>query len=167
MKEMSCTCRRWELNGIPCKHAIATIYEMGDSGEVVGELYTYVNKVYYLETWKEAYSHHMDPIKGRAMWPKSQCPFKLTPPPHHTQPGRPKKKRKRSVDERSQSQIQSQTQRLSRKHVSKRCGKCNNRGHNSRTCKGQGGNGVGSQGRNGNASQGGNGGGSQGGNGGN
>ncbi|KAL4568508.1 hypothetical protein LXL04_024122 [Taraxacum kok-saghyz] len=167
MKEMSCTCRRWELNGIPCKHAIATIHEMGDSGEVVGELYTYVNKVYYLETWKEAYSHHVDPIKGRAMWPKSQCPFKLTPPPHHTQPGRPKKERKRSVHERSQSQSQGETQRLSRKHVSKRCGKCNNRGHNSRTCKGQGGNGVGSQGRNGNASQGGNGGGSQGGNGGN
>ncbi|KAL4557735.1 hypothetical protein LXL04_035923 [Taraxacum kok-saghyz] len=92
MKEISCTCRRWELNGIPCKHAIATIHEMGDSGEVVGELYTYVNKVYYLDTWKEAYSHHVDPINGRAMWPKSQCPFKLTPPPHHTQPGRPKKR---------------------------------------------------------------------------
>ncbi|KAI3500877.1 hypothetical protein L1887_36704 [Cichorium endivia] len=147
MKEMTCTCRRWDLNGIPCKHAIATINEMGDSGEKVGELYTYVNKVYWMDTWKNAYSYKIDPIKGRSMWPKSPCPFKLTPPPHHTQPGRPKTKRKRSADERNSSQSKkinetqtqggSQTQRLTKKFVSVTCGKCHNRGHNSRTCKGQ------------------------------
>ncbi|KAL4562714.1 hypothetical protein LXL04_026744 [Taraxacum kok-saghyz] len=138
MGEMTCTCRKWELNGIPFKHAIATIHEMGDSGEKVGELYTYVNKVYLLSTWREAYSYKVDPIKGRVMWPKSNCPFTLTPPPHHTQPGRPKVKRKRSADEKSLSQ--SQGKRLTRKFVSVRCGKCKNRGHNSRSCKGQGGN---------------------------
>ncbi|KAL4578783.1 hypothetical protein LXL04_014914 [Taraxacum kok-saghyz] len=72
------------------------------------------------------------------LWPKSNCPFTLTPPPHHTQPGRPKVKRKRSADEKSLSQ--SQGKRLTRKFVSVRCGKCKNRGHNSRSCKGQGGN---------------------------
>nr|KAJ0226779.1 hypothetical protein LSAT_V11C100003540 [Lactuca sativa] len=87
MTNMSCTCRRWELNGIPCRHAIATIHEMVDSGDNVGELYTYVNK-------------------GRAMWPKSTCPFQLTPPPHHNQPGRPKTKRKRSADEKYDKQMQ-------------------------------------------------------------
>ena len=138
MGEMTCTCRKWELNGIPCKHAIATIHEMGDSGETVGELYTYVNKVYLLSTWREAYSNKVEPIKGRVMWPKSNCPFTLTPPPHHTQPGRPKVKRKRSADEKSLSQ--SQGKRLTRKFVSVRCGKCKNRGHNARSCKGQGGN---------------------------
>ncbi|KAL4577828.1 hypothetical protein LXL04_013942 [Taraxacum kok-saghyz] len=138
MGEMTCTCSKWELNGIPCKHAIATIHEMGDSGERVGELYTYVNKVYLLSTWREAYSYKVEPIKGRVMWPKSNCPFTLTPPPHHTQPGRPKVKRKRSADEKSLSQ--SQGKRLTRKFVSVRCGKCKNRGHNSRSCKGQGGN---------------------------
>ncbi|KAL4555658.1 hypothetical protein LXL04_038285 [Taraxacum kok-saghyz] len=138
MGEMTCTYRKWELNGIPCKHAIATIHEMGDSGEMVGELYTYVNKVYLLSTWREAYSYKVEPIKGRVMWPKSNCPFTLTPPPHHTQPGRPKVKRKRSADEKSLSQ--SQGKRLTRKFVSVRCGKCKNMCHNSRSCKGQGGN---------------------------
>ncbi|KAL4585616.1 hypothetical protein LXL04_010239 [Taraxacum kok-saghyz] len=134
MGEMTCTCRKWELNGIPYKHAIATIHEMGDSGERVGELYTYVNKVYLLSTWREAYSYKVEPIKGRVMWPKSNCPFTLTPPPHHTQPGRPKVKRKRSADEKSLSQ--SQGKRLTRNFVSVRCRKCKNRGHNSRTCQG-------------------------------
>ncbi|CAI9272846.1 unnamed protein product [Lactuca saligna] len=33
------------------------------------------------------------------MWPKSDCPFTLLPPKHKTQVGRPKKKRRRGVDE--------------------------------------------------------------------
>ncbi|CAI9285679.1 unnamed protein product [Lactuca saligna] len=122
MTNMSCTCRRWELNGIPCRHAIATIHEMADSGDKVGELYTYVNKVYWLQTWNEAYSYTVDPIKGRAMWPKSTCPFQLTPPPHHNQPGRPKTKRKRSADEKYDKQMQNhgagEPEKLTRKFVS-------------------------------------------------
>ncbi|CAI9279523.1 unnamed protein product [Lactuca saligna] len=160
MTNMSCTCRRWELNGIPCRHAIATIHEMADSGDKVGELYTYVNKVYWLQTWNEAYSYTVDPIKGRAMWPKSTCPFQLTPPPHHNQPGRPKTKRKRSADEKYDKQMQNhgagEPEKLTRKFVSVRCGKCNNRGHNSRTCKGQGGNAGSNEGGNAGSSQGGN-----------
>jgi len=91
---MNCSCRKWELTGIPCRHAIAAINEMSDNGESVGELYTYVHKVYWLETWKTAYSYKVDPIKGRAMGPKSECPTTLTPPPHHKLTGRPKKKEK-------------------------------------------------------------------------
>ncbi|XP_023769203.1 uncharacterized protein LOC111917790 [Lactuca sativa] len=138
------TAKRWKLNGIPCRHAIATIHEMDDSGDKVGELYTYVNKVYWLQTWNEAYSYTVEPIKGRAMWPKSTCRFQLTPPPHHIQPGRPKTKRKRSAYEKYDSQMHkhggSEPEKLTRKFVSVKCGKCNNRGHNSRTCKGEGGN---------------------------
>ncbi|XP_023755303.2 protein FAR1-RELATED SEQUENCE 5-like [Lactuca sativa] len=160
MTNMSCTCRRWELNGIPCRHAIATIHEMADSGDKVGELYTYVNKVYWLQTWNEAYSYTVDPIKGRAMWPKSTCPFQLTPPPHHNQHGRPKTKRKRSADEKYDKQMQNhgagEPEKLTRKFVSVRCGKCNNKGHNSRTCKGQGGNAGSNEGGNAGSSQGGN-----------
>ncbi|KAI3791870.1 hypothetical protein L2E82_05734 [Cichorium intybus] len=144
MGQMSCSCRKWELTGIPCRHAIATINEMADNGETVKEMYTYVHKVYWLETWKTAYSFKVDPIKGRSMWPRSECPTVLTPPPHHKVVGRPKKKRKQSEDERkftqSQkgSQNQSQSQKLTRKFVTVTCGKCKHKGHNSRTCKGQG-----------------------------
>ncbi|KAL4575660.1 hypothetical protein LXL04_022511 [Taraxacum kok-saghyz] len=94
MGSRECTCRKWELTGIPCKHAIATLFEMAKYGEHVGELYTYVHKVYWLDTWKEMYSFKVEPIKGRAMWPKSDCPITLLPPPHYNTPGRPKEKEK-------------------------------------------------------------------------
>lgn len=50
------------------------------------------------------------------------------------QVGRPKKKRKRAVDEPV-----SQGKKLSRKFLTVKCSKCGNKGHNSRSCKGQGG----------------------------
>ncbi|KAL4581762.1 hypothetical protein LXL04_006290 [Taraxacum kok-saghyz] len=46
----------------------------------------------------------------------------------------PKKKRRRAADE-----PKNQTRKLSRKFLTVTCGKCHNKGHNSRTCKGQGG----------------------------
>jgi len=151
---MTCSCRKWELIGIPCKHAIAAINEMSDNGETVGELYTYVNKVCWLDTWKSMYSFVVEPIKGRAMWPKSDCPTINTPPPHQNLPGRPKKKRRQTIDERRDSQRKSQrgdqgkgpshkqgeTFKLTRKYVPVTCRKCKNKGHNSRTCNGRGGN---------------------------
>nr|KAJ0227649.1 hypothetical protein LSAT_V11C100003630 [Lactuca sativa] len=160
VRNNTCTCRKWELIGIPCKHAIATLYEMTKNSEDVGDIYRWVNKVYWLDTWKNAYSYKVEPIKGRIMWPKSLCPTTLIPPIHHKQPGRPTKKRKKSEDEKlSQSQRGSQSQsgthgvsqeegckvgpdgvqKLTRKYVSVTCAKCKNKGHNSRTCKGQGG----------------------------
>ncbi|KAI3791039.1 hypothetical protein L2E82_04585 [Cichorium intybus] len=53
---------------------------------------------------------------------------------HHKKVGRPKKKRKLAVDE-----LSTQTSKLTRKYLTVTCAKCHNKGHNSRTCKGQGG----------------------------
>nr|KAJ0184576.1 hypothetical protein LSAT_V11C900472230 [Lactuca sativa] len=157
MHERVCSCRKWELTGIPCRHVIFVLYNKADHGECVQELHTYVHKVHWLQTWKTAYGYKVEPIKGRALWPRSECPMQITPPPHRNQPGRPKRKRRQSMEEKSQSKSQSQSQRsdvgpseihghgphgsgkLTRKFVSVTCSKCGNKGHNSRTCKGQGG----------------------------
>nr|KAJ0202613.1 hypothetical protein LSAT_V11C500266050 [Lactuca sativa] len=160
VRNKTCTCRKWELIGIPCRHAIATLNEISKDPEADLDIYKWVHKVYFLETWKKAYSFKVEPIKGRSMWPKSECPTKLIPPPHRTQVGRPKKKRRQSEGERlskkqkasqgdgvnaaqeggSQKPTNDGVQKLSRKHISVTCSKCKNKGHNSRTCKGQGGN---------------------------
>lgn len=160
MGKKVCSCRKWELTGIPCKHVIAVLFEKGDHGEVVGELHTYVHSVHWLETWKAAYAYKVEPIKGRTLWPVSDCPMKINPPPHHNQPGRPKRKRKQSVEERLQSQSQSVgtsgsqsrggeqvhvhgpggSGKLTRKFMKVTCSKCKVKGHNARSCKSQGGN---------------------------
>ncbi|XP_023733098.1 uncharacterized protein LOC111880918 [Lactuca sativa] len=101
MVERVCSCRKWELTGLPCKHVIAVLNDKADNREEVGELHTYAHRVHCLETWKAAYVYKVEPIKGRAMWPISEFLIKITPPLHKNQPGRPKKKRRRSAEEKS------------------------------------------------------------------
>nr|KAJ0185293.1 hypothetical protein LSAT_V11C900488940 [Lactuca sativa] len=151
MEKRECSCRKWELTGIPWKHAIASLNEMAENNEKVGELYTYVHKVYWHDTWKKMYSFKVEPIKGRAMWPKSDCPTTLVPPPHNKAIGIPKKKRRITIEERieiqqrkrqanSLCQNDNETQSLSRKFLTVTCSKCKQKGHNARTCKAKDGN---------------------------
>ncbi|GJV53922.1 homeodomain-like protein [Tanacetum coccineum] len=96
---------------------------------------TWVNPCYWLSTWKEAYSHKIQPVCKTKYWEKSTCPTTLLPPTHHVQVGRPRKKRKRSKHE---DEPFLKDGRLSRKGRTITCQSCGNTGHNKATCKGQG-----------------------------
>ncbi|GKB96416.1 heat stress transcription factor B-4-like protein, partial [Tanacetum coccineum] len=86
-------------------------------------------------TWKETYSHKIQPICGTKYWEKSTCPTTLFPPKHHVQVGRPRKKRKRSKHE---DEPFVKDGKLSRKGRTIICQSCENTRHNKATCKGQG-----------------------------
>jgi hypothetical protein len=133
-KQRTCTCRRWELTGMPCKHAVAAIWNMAKNSQQVGLPETWILPTYRLETWKQVYSFKVFPINGRSLWPKSVVPTIITPPTHHKPVGRPKKARKKSAVE-----LEDMTRggRLSKKNTTVTCGKCNKKGHNSRTCNGR------------------------------
>ena len=128
-----CSCRRWELTGIPCAHAVATNYNMSLNGINVGIPEEWVHKCYWLSTWKNAYSHKIGCINGKIMWKKSQIPTKLTPPKHLTQVGRPKKNRRKTKEEKAMVK----DGKLSRAFKTVTCNKCGHMGHNKRSCKGQ------------------------------
>nr|GMD45462.1 uncharacterized protein LOC109174707 [Ipomoea batatas] len=83
----NCSCRRWDLTGIPCSHAIAAIRKQRESPEY------YVHNCYTVEAYLRAYEHAIQPILSSVLWPKSNLPDPL-PPKYKAQPGRPKKKRK-------------------------------------------------------------------------
>lgn len=133
-RRKSCTCRKWELTGIPCRHVVATIWYMAVNGEDAGLPEEWVHDSYKLATWKKVYEFKVGPLSGKEFWPKSDCALKLTPPIHHTQVGRPKKKRRKSAEELSQPVKGS---KLSKAGKTVTCTKCKKNGHNSRTCKGQ------------------------------
>nr|GEX37569.1 hypothetical protein [Tanacetum cinerariifolium] len=97
MGQRICSCRKWELTGLPY-----------------------------------AYSFKINPMNGKDMWESVQLLWF-----HHciTHVGRPKKNRKRSAYEISQL-LQG---KLNRKGKYVTCSTCNNKGHNKRACKGQGG----------------------------
>ncbi|XP_076913681.1 uncharacterized protein LOC143597170 [Bidens hawaiensis] len=91
--DRTCTCRRWDLTGMPCKHAVAALYNMIENNMYVGPLEKWVDEAYWLDTWKKVYNHQIRPIPGPNMWTPSNCPTIITPSKHHTQIGRPKKSR--------------------------------------------------------------------------
>ncbi|XP_021995761.2 uncharacterized protein LOC110892939 [Helianthus annuus] len=141
--ERTCSCRKWDLTGMPCKHAVAAIWNQGLHGGGEPILERWVDQAYWYETWKLVYECTIEPINGMDEWPKSRCPTTLLPPKHHNQIGRPKKKRKKSVEELSQTQTQTQNTeasipeagKLTRKGNTVTCEICKARGHNKRTCK--------------------------------
>ncbi|XP_040374598.1 uncharacterized protein LOC121052790 [Rosa chinensis] len=86
---MSCTCRRWDLSGLPCGHVIAAIYSKGRS------LDDYVLEWYTQKRYMEAYEVVINPIAGVAELELIQRA--IAPPLYKRQPGRPKTKRTKEL----------------------------------------------------------------------
>ena len=133
MRVRHCSCRKYELTGIPCKHVIAVIWKMDKYGYDVGSVEDWVHIAYSYATWQQVYSHKVEPIVGATYWAKTANPLQILPPKHHTQVGRPKKKRKRSLGE----QPIVKGNKLSKTGGTVTCGKCKKKGHNAKSCKGQ------------------------------
>ena len=66
LQDKNCSCRKWELTGIPYKHVIASIWYMAEHGGNIGLLETWVHPCYQLDTWKAVYSFKINPITGVA-----------------------------------------------------------------------------------------------------
>lgn len=122
--DRSCTCRMWQLSGLPCAHAMAAILYVNKIPE------TYVPDCFRKTMFLEAYNHYLKPLNGMKMWPKTDHISPLPPLPRRM-PGRPKVKRRRDAVER----LLSSTGQIGRQGRKMTCKKCNEAGHNSRSCK--------------------------------
>ncbi|KAL4284915.1 hypothetical protein GQ457_16G025650 [Hibiscus cannabinus] len=118
MKQLKCTCKAWELSGIPCCHAICAMYQENKRPE------DYVSNWYSKEKYLAAYNHVLQPVRGKIFWPKTSGP--IQPPLVRTLPGRPKKKRKKDKDEPKKGK----TNPVKQMH----CTNCRQPGHNKLSC---------------------------------
>ncbi|KAH7855885.1 hypothetical protein Vadar_030067 [Vaccinium darrowii] len=119
-----CGCRKWDIFGIPCIHAIAAI------GFNNLEPHDYVDDWYSVDTLLKTYDNLMGPINGREMWP-SPDNVELLPPDVKKRLGRPKKARRREPEEPTAKD----PCRLGRKGIKMTCRNCGKVGHNKRGCK--------------------------------
>jgi len=118
----SCSCYFWDLVGIPCRHAVVAIHYKIENPE------DYVHPYYQKNAYLACYGPEINPINGQQMWPKSDF-LELLPPIYKTPLGRPKKLRMREADEHvSHSKI-------TKKNIAMKCTRCNQFGHNIRTCR--------------------------------
>ncbi|KAK1431716.1 hypothetical protein QVD17_08284 [Tagetes erecta] len=132
----TCSCRKWDLTGMPCKHDVAMIWNMSKNDMRVGIPEKWVDEVYWLETCKKAYMCTLDPINGPDLRHPSSCPTRLLVPKHHKKIGRPKNMRKRIVEE-AQERFAKGGKMTKLGHPST-CGICGDPSHNRRRCTGHG-----------------------------
>ena len=89
----TCTCKRWQLSGIPCHHAIACCRTHRVDPESL------VHSSYSIDAYKRAYAYNLVPMRGRVYWEKMNAVHVL-PPLFTKVMGRPKKNRKKAPEEK-------------------------------------------------------------------
>ena len=121
LENLSCSCRYWELSGLPCCHAISAIYT------VQHNLEDYIAPCYRISEYNKIYDHVLQPVEGKENWPVASNPRPL-PPIRKKMPGRPKTVRRKEDGEKPAGT------KMSRKGCKIRCSSCRGDDHNKRKC---------------------------------
>ncbi|XP_012831333.1 PREDICTED: uncharacterized protein LOC105952335 [Erythranthe guttata] len=113
LRERVCSCKLWQINGLPCAHAAVVIFlEIGGG-------YEYIDKWFHRSTFVQSYSGSVGPF---VRLDNDIAYSDIGPPEYHPSRGRPKRKR-----------IPSNGEFTSRKM---RCSHCKEVGnHNKKTCR--------------------------------
>jgi hypothetical protein len=112
-----CSCKGWQLTGLPCCHAVAVFECIGRSP------YDYCSRYFTTESYRLSYAESIQPVPNvdrPVQGELTEAGVIVTPPPTKRPPGRPKTKQAESTDI-----IKRQLQ----------CSKCKGLGHNKKTCK--------------------------------
>ncbi|CAN1812870.1 hypothetical protein LINPERHAP1_LOCUS26669 [Linum perenne] len=126
LDESKCSCRSWDLNGIPCPHAITCIISEGQDPQ------QYISECYAVQQYWSTYDHAMSPMNGHKSWVPSKYDPVL-PPISRKMPGRPKKNRVKSDVELLARDTNDPT-KMSKVGRIMTCKSCRKEGHNTRTC---------------------------------
>lgn len=117
----NCTCGVWALTGIPCQHAVTSIFICRRNAE------DFVAHWYTKETYNLSYVSSIPPCVGERHWPKVDLP--LNPPPIKIGPGRPRKNRIKDPFEDPKK-----PGRLTRHGLQMTCSICKEPNHKKRKC---------------------------------
>ncbi|KAG5589577.1 hypothetical protein H5410_040091 [Solanum commersonii] len=92
IRKKTCTCRTWQLGGIPCQHVVLAYQHAGQDPE------DHVVHWYRKDTFMKAYNYFIQPIPNMKMWPHTSD-IVIEPPEPKQMSGRPPKCRRKSKDE--------------------------------------------------------------------
>lgn len=126
LEDGTCSCRVWELTGIPCLHAVSAIQHMRMNP--IDFVSTYYSKAAYMRT----YSHCLEVLRGEPFWEEVDGDTVLPPPIVKQLRGRPKRQRRREGWEGVSSS--GKLSKLSRQGRVMHCTKCRKAGHNISCC---------------------------------
>jgi hypothetical protein len=121
LEKRECTCRYWQLSGLPYCHAISCIYKASQ------QLDDYIAPCYSIQAYQQTYQYVLQPVEGPENWPTSSMP-KPEPPAYVKMPGRPKTERRREQGEEPKGT------KLSKVGTKMSCRLCGKSDHNARRC---------------------------------
>ncbi|KAL9272287.1 hypothetical protein AKJ16_DCAP09475 [Drosera capensis] len=116
-----CSCRRWQLYGTPCAHAVAALISCGR------DAHYFADPCFTVASYREAYSQTINPIPDKSLWREpgkgagARVDTVIRPPKTRRPPGRPKKKVPR-------------VESLMRPKRIVQCGRCHLLGHSQKKC---------------------------------
>ncbi|XP_048608921.1 uncharacterized protein LOC125584471 [Brassica napus] len=119
-----CACRKWDLTGIPCKHAVCILDDNEDDAT------RYVAEYYYTSVLRATYENNIKPVNGEKLWKKTyKTPIAV---PEFRKPrGRPKTR-----DRRKEPFEDLKTAGKSTRHGRiPHCSQCKQAGHIKTSCK--------------------------------
>ncbi|KAL0719454.1 hypothetical protein Bca4012_068778 [Brassica carinata] len=124
MRLRTCTCRRWDLTGIPCRHALKVVLLKKLNVE------DYISDWYLTSKWVAQYSDTISAMNGLKFWKKSG-ESTLTAPPREPSKGRNKnpEKRKKGINEEPKK-----GKKVTNHGRKMQCYRCGLFEHNSRKC---------------------------------
>ncbi|KAL3528389.1 hypothetical protein ACH5RR_007711 [Cinchona calisaya] len=73
LEDRTYSCRKWDLTGIPCPHAISAIWM------ALKDPVDFVDDCYSMEKYLKCYEPTILPVNGEIDWPKSDCIAPLPP----------------------------------------------------------------------------------------
>ncbi|XP_073294676.1 uncharacterized protein [Primulina huaijiensis] len=119
-----CSCRRWQLYGLPCAHAAAALISCGQNAHLFAE------HCFTVHSYRDTYSQMIYPIPDKSLWNEpregteggvAKVDITIRPPKTRRPPGRPKRKVLRIESfKRPKRLVQ--------------CGRCHMLGHSQKKC---------------------------------
>ncbi|RYR38541.1 hypothetical protein Ahy_A09g043590 [Arachis hypogaea] len=85
-QERTCTCRKWQLTGLPCCHGIAAIQRKNQRPE------DYAHHWLTMEAYNRTYQFHINTVPSQEYWADTEG-LPCLPPPYKRPIGRPTKKK--------------------------------------------------------------------------
>ena len=127
LASQTCSCRSWQLTGMPCKHAISAIAFKN------GEAENYCHAWLTMSAYKSTYEFFVKPTQSQEFWEKTDYIMPNAPMVAKKKAGRPKKNRRKDGNEEPVA-----GSKLKRSYPPIICTRCGLKNHNTRTCQNQG-----------------------------
>ncbi|KAG8372697.1 hypothetical protein BUALT_Bualt12G0093500 [Buddleja alternifolia] len=133
LERHSCSCRKWDLSGILCKHAMSAINSQRLNGE------DFVDDYYTVQTYLRVYDNYVYPVNGPEKWNKTNLSSPL-PPNNPRGVGSPPEAKKLGIGEapkkrRNRTRGKDKPNKLKKIMGTYKCSNCKEPGHNKKHCQ--------------------------------